>query len=263
MQSQLKGKRIGLVLSGGGVRGMAHIGIIQALQEAGITPHLVSGTSVGALVGALYASGASVEEMLAFFRETPLFKYNFFTINKPGLMDTERYFDIFKVFFPEDSFEALQRPLFVATTNLLKGQLEIFSSGSLILPLLASAAIPPVFSPVRIGPDLYGDGGIMNNFPAEPIAAASDFLIGSNVSMIREIPEDQLRTSLQLTNRTTALMIHSINQGKMNGCDLLFEPKALERIGVLDKKGLEQAYELGYSYARNILKEHGAIRNSS
>lgn len=260
MVQELKNKRVGLVLSGGGVRGMAHIGLIQALQEEGIHPHLVSGTSVGALVGALYAAGIPVEGMLAFFRETPLFKYNFFTINKPGLMDTERYFDVFRGYFPGETFEDLELPLFVTTTNLLKGRLEVFSSGPLILPLLASAAIPPVFSPVRMGNNLYGDGGIMNNFPCEPISAASDFLIGSNVSMIREIPESQLRTSLQLTNRTTALMIYSINRDKMKSCDLLFQPNELERIGILDKKGLEEAYQIGYTYAREVLKSKNLLK---
>ncbi|MEL6306450.1 MAG: patatin-like phospholipase family protein, partial [Bacteroidota bacterium] len=69
---------VGLVLSGGGIRGMAHIGLIQAMQEHGIEADVVSGTSIGALVGALYANGNTVEEMLAFFQETPLFQYNFF-----------------------------------------------------------------------------------------------------------------------------------------------------------------------------------------
>lgn len=255
MQHKKDDKRIGLVLSGGGVRGMAHIGLIQALQEEGIRPNHVAGTSVGALVGALYAAGASIDMMLAFFRETPLFKYNYFAINKPGLMDTERYFDVFQSYFPKDTFEALDMPLHVTTTNLLKGKLEIFSSGPLILPLLASAAIPPVFSPVRIGKDLYGDGGIMNNFPSEPLLGSMDFLIGSNVSMIREIPEQQLRTSLQLTNRTTALMIYSLSRSKLKECDLLFEPRDLDKIGVLDKKGLEQAYQIGYAHARELIAD--------
>ena len=73
----LKSKSIGLILSGGGVRGMAHIGLIRAMNEFGISACVISGSSVGALVGALYANGNSVEEMLAFFKETPLFKYNF------------------------------------------------------------------------------------------------------------------------------------------------------------------------------------------
>ena len=143
--NDLNSKTIGLVLSGGGVRGMAHIGLIQALEEHGISALTVSGSSIGALVGALYANGNSVEDMLSLFKETPLFRYNFLTIVKPGFINTDRYFDVFKGYFPENSFDALERRLTVVATNLQKGELRYFSEGELIPPLLASAALPPVF----------------------------------------------------------------------------------------------------------------------
>ncbi|MDX1769867.1 MAG: patatin-like phospholipase family protein [Arenibacter troitsensis] len=127
--SQIKSKSVGLVLSGGGVKGMAHIGMIQALNEFGISTQSVSGTSVGALVGALYANGNSVEEMLQFFKETPLFRYNFMTILKPGLLDTERYFDLLARYLPGNTFESLERKLFVVATDLQKGDEKKFSEG--------------------------------------------------------------------------------------------------------------------------------------
>ena len=161
--SEIESKSVGLVLSGGGVKGMAHIGMIQALNEFGISSHAVSGTSVGALIGALYANGNSVKEMLQFFKETPLFRYHFMTILKPGLLDTERYFDLLAKYLPDNSFETLERKLYVIATDLQKGDEKIFSEGELIKPLLASAALPPVFSPVAINGRLYADGGIMNN----------------------------------------------------------------------------------------------------
>lgn len=244
-----KKKSIGLVLSGGGVRGMAHIGLIRAMEEAGISASHISGSSVGAIVGALYANSVPVEDMLNFFRETPLFRYNFFTINKPGLLDTDRYFEIFKSYLPHDSFEALHKQLFVMVTNLQKGRQQLFSEGELIRPLLASAALPPVFSPVEIENCLYADGGIMNNFPSEPLANKVDYLIGSNVSVVKELDKRDIRTSMQLTNRTTALMIYAINENKTKCCNLLLQPQKLERIGVLDKKSMESAYSIGYEYA--------------
>ena len=184
---KLKSKSIGLVLSGGGVRGMAHIGVLRAMQEHGISAKMVSGSSVGALIAALYANGNSIADMLSFFKETPLFRYNFLTILKPGLVNTERYISIFKGYFPEDDFANLERELFVVATNLQKGEEEFFSSGELIRPLLASAALPPVFSPVNINNSMYGDGGIMNNFPLEPVKGKVDFMIGSNVSVIKQV----------------------------------------------------------------------------
>lgn len=247
--NDLTSKKIGLVLSGGGVRGMAHIGVLRALEEYGISASVVSGSSVGALVGALYANGIAVQDMLTFFKETPLFKYNFITILKPGLVDTERYFDVFKGYFPENSFDQLQRELHVVATNLQEGGEEFFHEGELILPLLASAALPPVFGPVEIDNCLYADGGIMNNFPIEPLLGKVDYIIGSNVSVIKKVDKKAIGSSLQLANRTTALMIYAINRQKIRQCDLVFEPLELESIGVLDKKGIEKAYTIGYESA--------------
>jgi NTE family protein len=256
MEEKLAGAReIGLVLSGGGVRGMAHIGLLRALNENGIRPSQLSGTSVGAIVGALYCNGNNPDEMLAFFRETPLFRYNFLTLNKPGLLDTERYAGIFRSYFPGDSFEALGKSLFVTTTNLQKGEHEVFREGQLIRPLLASAALPPVFSPVEINNYLHADGGIMDNFPSEVLHNQCDYIIGSNVAVLKAIAKDAIRTSIQLANRTTALMIYAINKGKMASCDLLFEPAKLDQIGVLDKRSLEKAHDIGYDHASRLLEK--------
>lgn len=245
--------KIGLVLSGGGIRGMAHLGLIRALEEHDLNISMVSGTSVGAVVGALYCNGRSVEEMLDFFRATPLFKYNYVTWNKPGLMDTDRYFNSFRKGIGADRFEELEKPLYVMTTNLEKGQTEVFHSGDLIRPIMASAAIPPYFSPVRINDQLYADGGIMNNFPTEPLENKTDYIFGSNVILVRGVSDKEIRSSLQLTQRTTALMMYALSKPKLDACDLLFEPKELGGIRVLDKKHLETAYEIGYAHAIKVL----------
>jgi len=252
---ELQSKSIGLVLSGGGVRGMAHIGLIQAMNEFEISAKIVSGSSVGALVGALYANGNTVEDMLAFFKETPLFKYNFLTLVKSGFIDTDRYFNIFKGYFPEDSFEALERELHVVATNLQKAEQRFFAKGRLIRPLLASAALPPLFSPLELDGELYADGGIMNNFPLEPVEEKVDFIIGSNVSLVSELQKKDLKNSLQLTGRVTGLMIYAINQQKLETCDLMLAPEALEQIGVIDRKGIEKAYNIGYENAITMLKK--------
>lgn len=252
---QLRDKRIGLVLSGGGVRGMAHIGLLKAMEEHDIQAQCISGSSVGALVGALYANGNSVDEMLQFFKETPLFQYSFFAIGKPGFIDTNRYFKIFKGYFPHDSFESLERKLSVVATDLLKGEETMFNSGNLILPLLASAALTPVFSPVEIKGSMYADGGIMNNFPKEYLDADCDFIIGSNVSIAGELTKKDLKNSIQLATRITGLAIYASSHQKLEECDQFIEPEALESIGVLDKKGIEKAYSIGYDAASTAFKK--------
>ncbi len=234
---------------------MAHIGLIKAMEEYELSADVVSGSSVGALVGALYANGNSVDEMLAFFKETPLFKYNFLTILKPGFIDTDRYFDIFRGYFSENSFESLQKKLHVVATNLQQGEQTFFSNGELIGPLLASAALPPVFSPVELNGQLYADGGIMNNFPSEPVREKVDFLIGSNVSTVGGLEKSDLKNSWQITGRVTGLMIYANNQKKLKTCNLLLEFRELEKIGVLDRKGIEKAYQIGYDYGMRKLGE--------
>ncbi|TAI47523.1 patatin-like phospholipase family protein [Flagellimonas allohymeniacidonis] len=254
-QNEKKPKTIGLVLSGGGIRGMAHIGLIKAMHENGLEADVISGTSVGALVGALYANGNSAEDMLQFFRETPLFKYNFFAINKPGFIDTERYYPIFKGYFPNDSFESLDKPLHVVTTDLMKGEEKVFYQGDLIKPLLASAALTPVFSPVDIDGVLYADGGVMNNFPKEYVEDKVDLVIGSNVSIAGEVRKKDLKNSLQLAGRITGLMIYASSHKKLTECDLYIEPLELEKIGVLDKKGIEKAFMIGYDHGSRTIEK--------
>lgn len=256
-----KAKSIGLVLSGGGIRGMAHIGLIKAMEEHGLEAKVVAGSSVGALVGALYANGNSVEDMLQFFKDTPLFQYNFFAIGKPGFIDTERYFNIFKGYFPKDSFESLEKPLYVVATDLLKGEEKVFTEGKLIKPLLASAALTPVFSPVEINKTLYADGGVMNNFPKEYVDGKADFIIGSNVSIAGEVQKKDLKNSLQLAGRITGLMIYAASYRKLKECNLYIEPKELEKIGMLDKKGIQKAFTIGYDHGSRALEGELKTKN--
>ena len=164
--------KTGIVLSGGGIKGMAHLGLIKALQEAGIRFDCIAGSSAGALTGALIAAGYSPEESLEFFKSTPIFSIYYYSTSKPGILDSEKFRPVFEKYFPQDAFDVLQRPLHVTTTNLETGAWEVHHSGELINVLLASASLPPVFAPMLIDGALHADGGIMNNFPVEPLEAA-------------------------------------------------------------------------------------------
>lgn len=252
---KLNNKKIGLVLSGGGVKGAAHVGVIKALTERGISPDVISGVSAGAIVGAFYANNVPVDEMLNFFKETPLLKYNFVTINKSGLFDTDRYRIFLEKFFPENTFESLQRELFITATNLQKGKSVIFNKGLLIKTILASAALPPVFSPEIIDGEMYSDGGMMNNFPIEPLIDTTDFIFGCYTSTMKEVGKDELSSSYHLTQRANLLMLHANTVDKLSIPDVLFRPTGLEHIGVIDKSGLEKAFDIGYDHAAKVLEK--------
>ncbi|MAL59530.1 MAG: phospholipase [Flavobacteriaceae bacterium] len=255
LSKRIADKKVGLVLSGGGVKGVAHIGVIEALLQRDIQPSVVSGVSAGAIVGALYANNIPTQEMVAFFKQTPLFKYNHITINKPGLFDTEKYAIFFETYFPKNTFEALQKPLYVVATNLLLGTATFFHTGTLVRAVLASAALPPVFSPVIIDGTPHADGGIMNNFPIEPLQDTCDYIIGSYTTAMKEVTPAMVKNSLQLTQRTNTLMLHANAMQKLHLPNMLFTPKNLDSIWVLDKKGIEKAYTLGYDYANAFLDD--------
>ncbi len=251
--------KIGLVLSGGGIRGIAHIGLIKVLEDHNIKPDIVSGASAGALVGALYAKGYSTETIIDFFHNTPLFRISFFAKNKPGLLDMEKYQTYFKEYFPEDSFESLEKQLYITATNLEDGRLDFFSSGELINPLLASAALPPVFAPVLINDKLYVDGGIMNNFPVEPLENNCDFIISSFVNPIEKVDKEDLNSTRKVLDRIYHLGNYSAAQVKFNLCQYVFRPNGIENISTLDKKQIDIAYQIGYDHA---LKEIDVIKNA-
>lgn len=246
--------KIGLVLSGGGVKALAHVGLIKVLLENNIMPNEVAGTSGGAIVSALYASGYSPAEMVTFFKDMPLMKWSLYALNKPGIIDSDKYELFFKNYFPEN-FEDLNIPLTVTATNLLTGRLNYFSSGELIKPLIASSALPPVFSPIEINGNLYSDGGILNNFPIEPLRKSCNKLIGSFVNPIEPIKKSDINSSLKVLYRVYHIGLDANDIKKFKKCEYVFAPSEIRKIGVLDTKSIDKAFSIGYEYASNQIEK--------
>ncbi len=240
---------LGLVLSGGGVRGIAHIGLLQALEENGIRPQAIAGTSAGALVGALYAAGHKTEAMLQFFKNTPIFNFSFYSTEKPGLLDSMKYRVFFESYFNTDRFSALNIPLFIAVTDLANAQSHIFSEGELINPLLASAALPPLFSPLEIRGVLYSDGGILNNFPVNTLKGKYKHLIGSYVSPVPMLSKEYFSTTLKTVRRVADLRLYAEAKSKFGQCDFVFIPQEIGHINLLNTKKIDWVYKKGYEAA--------------
>lgn len=238
---------LGIVLSGGGVKGVGHIGFLQALKEHNIVPKYISGTSAGALVGALYCAGYGTKEMLRFFKKTPLISWYYYSTSKPGLLDTEKYRVHFEKYFPETTFESLQTQLFILTTDIEQGCSVIHHKGDLVEPLMASCSVPLVFSPVKINGTLHSDGGIMNNFPVEPLSDLGlSGILGSYVCSSMPTAPKELSTSLKVMFRAFDLSQEALSLHKFDHCDYVIAPKELHKIGFLDSKGIDEAYQIGY-----------------
>lgn len=209
-----KRPKIGLALSGGGAKGLAHIGLLKAIDSAGINIDYVAGTSMGAIVGGLYASGYSGKEIAAFAGEMD---WTRILSNKPGygqlplhqkqgadqfveipwvnnrpyfgkgvLESNELWLFLSNYFFPfiaETDFADLPRPFRCVATRLDNGEVVVLNSGNLVKSIRASMAIPSVFTPVKVGDNLLIDGGLVRNFPvSETKEMGADFIIGSSVA---------------------------------------------------------------------------------
>jgi NTE family protein len=178
--------KIGYVLSGGGARGFAHLGVIKYLEEMGIKPYAISGTSAGAIAGTLYAAGKSPDEILQLLKENDFFGWSNLLWRKNGFFSMHVLHQLLKDAIIENDFNAVKIKLFIAATDLVKGEEVILSKGKLFEAVIASASIPVVFEPVVMADKLLVDGGVLNNFPIEPLEKMCNIIIGSSVNKIAE-----------------------------------------------------------------------------
>lgn len=252
---------LGLVLSGGGMRGAAHIGVIKALEEHGISPTHISGTSAGAIVGALYAAGISWSDMLHFFKTTNIFRTNRYAFNKPGFIDTEKFYDDFKVFFPKDDFSVLKKKLFITATNLTEGTLKIFSKGQLIRPVIGSASFPGLFTPTEINGKFYIDGGVLNNFPVEPLKKHCDKIIGVFVNPLEKIGIENIKHSFTVLERAYKIKAVTASLVKFSECDLVIYPEELANYNIFGMNHIDTIFDMGYLAAKKTLEENGSALN--
>ncbi len=242
---------IGLVLSGGGARGIAHLGVIKALEEHGVIINRVSGASAGAIVGAFYCSGYSPDEILEIVIKTNLYKIVRPAMNWRGLLRIDNAIDIFKQYIPDDTFEGLKIPLHVAVTNISKGESEYFEKGGLLQVVLASSSIPVVFNPVKIGNYDYVDGGILNNLPVEPLIPLCDRIIGVHTNPAG--PVDEVSNMKVLVERSLLLAINFNAYARQDNCDLFIDPIRLKDFLVFDFKRAKEIFTIGYEEACKVI----------
>lgn len=245
----------GLVLSGGGMRGAAHIGVIKALQEHNIKISYVSGVSAGAIVGALFAKGMQWDEMLKFFKSVNVMDYKKFAFGKPGFIDIDKYYNILKIVFTEDDFKELQLPLFINATNIINGDSKTFHKGQLIKPVLASAAFPGVYTPVEIEGNHYVDGGVLDNFPIDAIKDKCDNLVGVYVNPFSEIDIKDLKHSYSILERAYRIKSAKEDFLKFKSFDLVICPDQLNNYSIFDASKVDEIFNHGYSKAKELLTD--------
>ncbi len=236
---------LGLVLSGGGARGIAHIGVIDALRSQGLEPDAIAGSSSGAIIGALAAAGHSTETMLEFFHEASPFRLSAVTVRKAGILDTAKVVASFREYFPDDSFEALKIRLFLTATDIVNARLKIFESGPLIPAILASCSMPMVFTPTEVDGRWYVDGGVINNFPIEPLRGRCDVVVGHYASPLRSARQTDLNGLLAVSERALEVAMHSTSRQKFHECDVMLSCPELSRYGLFDTRHHREIFDVG------------------
>lgn len=219
-----KPPRIGLALGGGAARGFAHIGVIQALEESGLRPDLVVGTSAGSLVAALYASGKRPAELIQLADAMDESAITDWAFPGRGLIRGEALAKFVREHTGGRSIEAMAMPLGIVATDLDSGAPILFQRGDTGMAVRASSAVPAVFQPVRIGTREYVDGGLVSPVPVRfARQMGAELVIAVDISAAPEgnATGDAMRMLLQ----TFAIMGRSINSFELRDADVVLRPR--------------------------------------
>lgn len=292
-QDSIKRPKIGLVLSGGGAKGFAHIGVLKVLEEAGIKIDFIGGTSMGSIIGGLYASGYNASQIDSIFKRTnfdelindyiPRSSKNFYGKKNDELYALVLPFSNFKVGIPEAlskgmynynllssltrnvrhvrDFNQLPTPFLCIGTNIETGEEVLLNKGNLVQAMMASAAFPSLFTPVEIDGKLLVDGGVVNNYPIKEVRnLGADIIIGVDVQddlLNRKSLKNATRILVQITN------LQSIDKmkSKIKDTDIYIKPD-IRDYGVISfdkgeeiiRKGEEAAFAV-YEKIKTLAKE--------
>lgn len=266
---------LGIALGGGGVRGLAHVPILQVLDDLQMRPAVIAGTSMGAIVGALYASGMSAREIREIIAKRLILKddtwrdviekredllkwvYAF----KPdftgsGLINAEGILNSLLNEIKVDSFEDLEIPLLVVAADFWSAEEVVFHTGRLLPAIRASMAVPGVFSPVSIEGRILVDGGVVNLLPYDLLTSRADFIIAVNVSRVRAASGPDFPNALESVLGTfdimqTTMLTHKLKRLKP---DIYVWPQ-IRDVRMLDFGKIEEVFAQTIPAAEKLRKE--------
>ncbi|MCU4156809.1 patatin-like phospholipase family protein [Carboxylicivirga sp. A043] len=246
--------KVGLALGGGGAKGFAHIGVLKALEDYQVPVHQLAGTSMGAIVGVLYAAGFKADEILELLREEKVWNWFKLDILKGGLVNLNGAKEALEKHIGHSSFEQLSMPFSVTASNLNTGKLKVINQGQQLFDwVMASCSVPVAFSPVTIDGHTYVDGGLFMNLPVEPIMYSCDTVIGSSVIIDKKMevsmnPKDVAERVFNLS------IIHNQRSSKLH-CDYYFEFKKLNDFSMWDFHRFEDIVNIGYKTAKKKIEK--------
>lgn len=244
---------IGYALSGGFIKGFAHLGVMQALQEHDIKPDVISGVSAGALAGVFYADGNEPFRVLDYFSGHKFQDLTKLVIPKTGLFSLEEFIDFLKTNLKAQKLEELKTPLIITATDLDHGRSMHFHKGSIAERVAASCCMPVMFTPVKIGNTHYVDGGLLMNLPVSTLRNECEKVVAVNVSPL--MAEKYKMNIVSIAMRSYHFMFRANTFPERDNCDLLIEPYNLEGYSNTELEKAEEIFEQGYNTASDILDQ--------
>ena len=291
--SQDKKVKIGLALSGGGAKGLAHIGVIKVLEEAGIRFDYITGTSMGSIVGGLYASGYnadSLEFVTSYINWSDIVNDKIQRKNL-SIEEKENYEKYivslpikgYKIQLPKginegqnisstlakltrhvqniNNFHNLPIPFSCIASNIENGESEVLSTGFLPEAMRASMAIPTIFSPVEIDNKLYVDGGLLNNFPVlEVKEMGADIVIGIDVQS-PYFSKEEIKSPIQVLSQSSKFLRAEANKKSRKACDIIIKPEVTQ-FSVMGFEHFEEIVALGEQEGKRMLPKILALFDS-
>ena len=250
----INGKKIGLCLGSGGARGLAHVGVLQVLEENGIIPDIISGCSAGAIFGAVYAAGTNL-----YLLEKYLGTVEARTIVDMGIpihggfLSGDKIEELVLTLTHDLSFDETKIPFVCIATDLVTGEMKVFEEGKLHRAVRASMAVPGVFTPAVIDGHYYVDGGVLEELPVDVLRTrGADVVITSDLGIKKNFFDPEHPSPIDILRRSSDIMQAKLTQRQTDKGDVIIRPDA-SFMGLLKINGYEESVEAGRQKATEAL----------
>lgn len=254
-QSSRTPYRLGLALSGGGARGFAHAGALQALDEAGLKPDIIAGVSAGSVAAVLYAAGVQPREIVDIFADASFSKLCEISVPKNGFFSMEGFKKLLGKHVGCERLEDLPIPTIVCATDMDRGEPIAFDQGPLTTLVSASCSIPIIFKPVKYNGSRLIDGGVLHNLPSWAIREKCKYLLGFNVS---PLPKRKYKdTLLDIAQASYNLAVKTNTIPDMALCDLAVSMQQIADYKVFNLREINKVFKQGYEITRRALQDNG------
>lgn len=263
IKQQQKRPVIALVLGSGGARGYAHIGVLEVLEQQGIRPDFIVGTSAGSIVGSIYASGKSAAEMREIALKLKANDVRELNVSLKGFLDGKKVEDYVNEQVHNMPLQKMKIPMYVVATELKDGTKTVFNHGNTGQAVRASASIPSMFVPTKIRNIEYVDGGLVSPVPVE---VARD--LGADIVIAVDILAQPIHTETTnvwgLFNQNINIMQGRLAEEELKDADIVIQPDLREKAHIFDVKGREMTMQAGVDAAKEKLENiQGAIQSKT